>query len=210
MATLVAAFVLIFVLPPYLDETVARTELVDSLIVMYNKSDHIVADYNIHFTLGMKPNSQFLRFFTVDCMGDGRNETIAIVSESKHSESNKPKKEQLHVFLFDHRGKIVNKYAFCYWNEIHGIDINPYESQITGMLDSSSPHMNKEGSWDLHLLIYCSMVKTSTLVKIALPDFSRQIYANSGFINEFMIMDLDVDGEEEDDAGDEGDSNPDR
>ena len=197
VAALAAAFALLYVLPPYLDRTVARTELVDSLLVMYNKSDHIIADHNMRFTLGKVPTTGNLGFFTVDCMGDGKKETIAIVSESKDSKSNRPIKEQMHIILFDHNGKVVNSYAFSYWNEIQGIDINPYEGLITQLLDSSRPHMDMEGNWDLYLLIYCSSAMTSTLVKIALPDFSRQIYANSGFINEFTFMDLDADGEED-------------
>ncbi len=197
VAALAAAFALLYVLPPYMDRTIVRTELVDSLLVMYNKSDHIIADHNMRFTLGKVPTTKFLRFFTVDCMGDGRKETIAIVSESKDSKSNRPIKDQLHVLLFDHRGKIVNRYAFSYWNEICGIDINPYEGTVTHLLDSSRPQMDMEGNWDLYLLIYCSRLKTSTLVKIALPDFSREIYANSGFINEFIFMDLDADSKED-------------
>ncbi|MCU0639693.1 MAG: hypothetical protein MUF59_07480 [Candidatus Krumholzibacteria bacterium] len=197
VAALAAAFAFIFVLPAYLDETVARTELVDSLIVMYNKSDHIVADYNMHFTLGKTPSNTCLKFFMVDCIGDKRNETVCIVSESKNSASNRPVKDQLHIFLFDHRGKFVNTYAFNYWKEILGDDVNPYESLVTTTLDSSCPHRNKEGNWDLYLLVYCSQAKTSTLLKISLPDFSRQVYANSGFINEFIFMDLDADGGED-------------
>ena len=197
VATLAAAFALLYVLPPYMDRTIARTELVDSLIVMYNKSNHIVADHNIHFTLGCRPVNQMLKFFTIDCMGDGRDETIALVSEGKVSKSNRPIKEQMHIVLFDHGGKVVNSYAFSYWNEIRGIDINPYEGGTILLMDSSRPYSDKDGNWSLYLLIYCAKEKLSTLVKIALPDFDRQIYANSGMINEFIFMDLDADGEED-------------
>jgi len=197
VAALAAAFALLYVLPPYMDRTVARTELVDSLLVMYNKSNHIVADHNIHFTLGKNQNNQLLRFFTVDCMGDGRDETIAIVSEGKISKSNRPIKEQLHIILFDHSGKVVNSYAFSYWKELCGIEKNPYESRMTLLMDSSRPYSDKDGNWSLYLLINCGLLKTSTLVRLSLPDFDRQIYANSGMINEFKFMDLDVDGEDD-------------
>jgi len=98
----------LFILPPYINRSIARIEMVDSLLVIINQYDHNISSLNVGFLTG--DGSVFKRFFIEDFDGSEGREAVCVISESRNFHPYKA--NRLHFYSFDDRGSLIRSSTY--------------------------------------------------------------------------------------------------
>ncbi len=194
VSAVVAAFVAIFVLPPYLDRTIANVGIVDSLIVISNRSDHQLTTYNLGFIATNTTRNSCRQFAFSDLDGDGADELICAVVESFDAKSAHMTGNLLHMVLFDNEGRYNRKYVFNDRDIVgNGVDERGWDQNLR-MFRWSTLQTGENGEKVLILGMHHSNYAPVTLIRFSPTDDKHQFFLHRGFLQGMAARDFDGDG----------------
>jgi hypothetical protein len=180
----------LFILPPYFNRSIARIEMVDSLLVIINQYDHNISSLNVGFLTGA--GSVFKRFIIEDFNGSEGREAVCVLSESQRFHPYKV--NRLHFYSFDDRGSLIRSSTY---NEE---DIFGESSGIAGhdktimMMKPEVFTANQDEEPRLLLLTNHQLHSPAALISYYVDDGRIQSFYHKGALQAIIKGDFDNDG----------------
>ena len=186
----ILASLFFFILPPYVNRSIAKIELVDSLLVVQNQYSHSISSLNVGFMTGK--TTIFKRFFVADFDGSEGREAICVLSESRRAHPYRV--NRLHFYSFDDRGSLIRSSTY---NEADvfgkSLDIAGYNTGIM-MVNSEMLSANQDEEPRILILTNHSLNLPAALISYYPDDGRIQGFYHKGALQEIKKGDFDNDG----------------
>ena len=193
ISAVAAALIYFLFLSPYLDKTVARVRMVDSLLVMTNRNGNKVNTYNTGFTLVKENQKIYQRYYIDDFNGDGKNEIACLLSESRMPKSKPGLYNRLHFLVFDHRGDLMQKYIYND-EKIMGEEIGEWGINQSLSMQNINILPDSTGWGVFYISTNHISYPPSAIIRFSLKSNSCQMFFHKGILRNMTIKDFDKDG----------------
>ena len=180
----------LFFLPPYLNHSIAKIEIVDSLLVIKNKYNHNISSLNVGFMKGA--GAVYMRSFIEDFDGSDGREAVCVLSESR---GNYPyKANRLHFYSFDDRGSLIRSSTYNDADILgESLGIAGHDKEIM-MMRPEVFTANQDEEPRILLLTNHRMHSPAALISYYVDDGRIQSFYHKGALQEIKKGDFDNDG----------------
>ncbi len=195
-AASLAALIIIslFIGRPYYRRDIAKIAVKGNMIAITNKFGRTITEHELEFDSykegGMKA---YVRSIINDFDGNGENEAVCILSESRHLKSSSPY-NRLHFIIFDNKGRF--RFKYLYDNEkLLGDEIDPNgRSFAIATTHHTTVFRDDRGVSKLLALAHHLSRNPGSVISLSLEDFSSQVFVHQGFLFQMALKDIDLDG----------------
>lgn len=193
VSTAIVLYLLIFILPPYIDPAISNIELVDSLVVITDSTGRELTRYPLGFVVS-KDNNACRRFFIDDFDGDGEDEAVCILAESRDSQSCSILKNQLHILTFNDRGSFEQQKTYNDIDYMRGY--MDYTGRTPGHQLSlwSRPLVDSRGRFMILTGTHHSTAPPMSVINFSPYQDELQVFLHRGYLHDMSTGDFDGDG----------------
>ncbi len=184
--------VLLLIVQPYFRRDIAKVTASGNRITITNKFGRLITDHELDFAVAEGKNDKN-RIFIGDFDGNGDNEALCVLSDSRHLNSSS-RYNRLHFISFDNEG--LFRFSYIYDDEeLLGDQMNPDGAAfaLTSTL-RSTVFRNEQGGSNFLALVHHASRRPGSVINLSLEDFSRQIFLHQGYLFHIALEDVDFDG----------------